>query len=77
MAKTFPTTFESGLYIPRIGAGIAGLEWSRVKVIIDAVTPNLPIILVDWKKPDPLNATVIAPRKPFLGLDVLLSEETL
>lgn len=72
LSKQFPSIFESGLYIPRIGAGIAGLEWSRVKAVINAVTPNVPIILVDFKpqKNDGL-AGPKSPRKPFMGIDVL------
>lgn len=75
MSKEFPSSFETGLYIPKIGAGIAGLEWHRVKAIIDAVTPNLPIILVEWKKPDSTKVNNTSPRKPFLGLDVMLLSE--
>lgn len=34
--------------IPRIGCGIAGGDWNEVSKIIDEVTPNMNILLVDY-----------------------------
>lgn len=34
--------------IPKIGAGLAGGDWDVIKEIIDRVTPNLDITLVEW-----------------------------
>lgn len=31
--------------IPRIGAGLAGGDWSKIKQVIDSVTPDLNITL--------------------------------
>lgn len=36
------------LFIPRIGAGLAGGDWDIIKVIIDDATPTLDIIVVDF-----------------------------
>lgn len=36
------------VYIPRIGAGIAGGDWEKIKTIIDWFTPDVDIIVVDW-----------------------------
>ncbi|AFU64057.1 hypothetical protein ACQ31_gp174 [Salmonella phage STML-198] len=36
------------VYIPRIGAGIAGGDWNKIKLIIDMFTPDIDIIVVDW-----------------------------
>jgi O-acetyl-ADP-ribose deacetylase (regulator of RNase III) len=34
--------------IPKIGAGLAGGDWDKIKRIIDSVTPNLDITLVEY-----------------------------
>lgn len=36
------------IYMPRIGCGIAGGDWEKVKVLIDMFTPNLKVVIVDW-----------------------------
>ena len=36
------------VYMPRIGCGIAGGDWEKVKTIIDLFTDNVRIIIVDW-----------------------------
>lgn len=36
------------VYIPRIGAGIAGGDWEKIEWIINNFTPNTNIIVVDW-----------------------------
>ena len=71
-AQKNPNIFKNGLYIPKIGCGIAGLEWTRVSNIINAVTPHIPIILVEWD--NGVNPKVNVPKPPFIGLDVLLME---
>lgn len=35
--------------IPLIGCGIAGLEWEDVKNVIDSVTPDLALTLVEYQ----------------------------
>lgn len=35
------------LLIPKIGAGLAGGDWATIRFIINSVTPNLQIILVE------------------------------
>ncbi len=35
--------------IPRIGAGIAGGDWYTISRIIDSVSPNMNIVLVDYQ----------------------------
>ncbi|ARB05898.1 hypothetical protein fHeYen901_125 [Yersinia phage fHe-Yen9-01] len=37
------------IYIPKIGAGIAKGDWNIISKLIDAVTPNLDIIVVNYK----------------------------
>ena len=37
------------LGIPKIGAGIAGGNWGYISYLIDAVTPNLNITLVEYQ----------------------------
>lgn len=39
------------IYMPRIGCGIAGGDWEKVKVLIDMFTPNLKVVIVDWVAP--------------------------
>ena len=34
--------------IPRIGAGLAGGDWDKIKTIINEVTPDIDIILVNY-----------------------------
>lgn len=36
------------LMIPRIGAGVAGGDWDKIVEIINRVTPDLMITVVDW-----------------------------
>lgn len=36
------------LIIPRIGAGVAGGDWEKISKIIDSVTPDVKVIVVDW-----------------------------
>lgn len=36
------------VYIPRIGAGIAGGDWDKIELLINNFTPNTKIIVVDW-----------------------------
>lgn len=36
------------LIIPRIGAGVAGGDWEEISKLIDSVTPDVNIIVVDW-----------------------------
>lgn len=40
------------VYMPRIGCGIAGGDWEKVKVLIDMFTPNVNIVIVDWDGSD-------------------------
>lgn len=35
-------------FLPKIGAGIAGGDWEAIKVIINAATPNVQLVLVNW-----------------------------
>lgn len=43
----------SGFAIPRIGAGIGGLQWAKVKEIIIDVAEQFPIVELDvWSLPD-------------------------
>jgi O-acetyl-ADP-ribose deacetylase (regulator of RNase III) len=35
--------------IPRIGAGIAGGYWEDISALINEVTPDIDIVLVNWK----------------------------
>lgn len=46
------SVLESGsiLYIPRIGAGLAGGDWDVIKNCIDCATPNLRVVVVDYVK---------------------------
>lgn len=34
--------------IPKIGAGLAGGDWDKIETIINKVTPNLNIILIEY-----------------------------
>ncbi len=36
------------LYIPRIGAGIAGGDWNIIEKLINIATPNINIVVVDY-----------------------------
>lgn len=36
--------------IPKIGAGLAGGDWGIIEEIINRVTPNMNIVLVEWDK---------------------------
>lgn len=36
------------VYIPRIGAGIAGGDWAKIETIINMFTDHTNIIVVDW-----------------------------
>lgn len=36
------------VYMPRIGCGIAGGDWEKVKTLINIFTDNVRIIIVDW-----------------------------
>lgn len=36
------------VYMPRIGCGIAGGDWEKVKTLINLFTDNVRIIIVDW-----------------------------
>lgn len=38
------------LYIPKIGAGIAGGDWEEIKHIIDATTLKTMVVVVEWEK---------------------------
>ena len=40
--------FKMDVYIPRIGAGIAGGDWEKIEALINMFTPNVNIIVVDW-----------------------------
>ncbi|QQG32204.1 hypothetical protein CkP1_0122 [Citrobacter phage CkP1] len=40
--------YRPKIYIPRIGAGIAGGDWHKIEVIIDMFTPDIDIVVVDW-----------------------------
>lgn len=40
--------YDGTIGIPRIGAGIAGGDWKAIHRIIDGVTDNLNIMLVEW-----------------------------
>ena len=52
IAKVFIKINEdfTGEYIgiPKIGAGLAGGDWNIIKTLIDAVTPDVDIELVEW-----------------------------
>lgn len=37
------------IYMPRIGCGIAGGDWTKVEALINMFTPNIDIIIVDWE----------------------------
>lgn len=39
---------KGNVYIPRIGAGIAGGDWNEIVEIINQSTPNTNIIVIDW-----------------------------
>ena len=39
---------KGNVYIPRIGAGIAGGDWDEIVKIINNETPNTNIIVIDW-----------------------------
>ena len=43
------TLAQTSIGIPFIGAGLAGGDWSRIKAIIESVTPNLNITAVEYK----------------------------
>lgn len=40
--------FDPVLVIPRIGAGLAGGDWSVIEHIINNTTPNLDVIVIDF-----------------------------
>lgn len=42
------------LYIPRIGAGIAGGDWKLIEKLINLAAPNISIIVVDYCPDDPI-----------------------
>lgn len=39
---------KGNVYIPQIGAGIAGGDWNKISEIINNVTPNTSIVVVKW-----------------------------
>lgn len=43
-----PKSGFNTLFIPRIGAGVAGGDWDKISAIINEVTPDLNVIVVDW-----------------------------
>ena len=43
-----PKNGFKSLIIPRIGAGVAGGDWDKIAEIINRVTPDLSITVVDW-----------------------------
>lgn len=63
---------SSYVYIPKIGAGIGGLEWEKVKEVIDKVTPRLSIVVVEYKGFSMPHDPTILPRK---SLEEMLHEE--
>jgi len=41
---------DMNIGIPKIGAGLAGGDWDRISAIIDEVTPDLDVHLVEFSK---------------------------
>ena len=37
------------IYMPRIGCGIAGGDWTKVEALINMFTPNIDVVIVDWE----------------------------
>lgn len=46
----YPNQLEPLVYIPRIGAGLAGGDWKIIEKVINDVTPDIQITVVDYKK---------------------------
>lgn len=38
------------LIIPKIGAGVAGGDWEEITKVINSVTPDIDIVVVEWQK---------------------------
>lgn len=63
---------KRSLYIPRIGAGIAGGDWKLIEKLINLVTPNISIIVVDYC-PNP----VVLDNGETISLDFLENADTI
>lgn len=50
--NSFKKLAESGvkgpIYIPRIGAGIAGGDWDLISMLIDKASGEMRVVVVDW-----------------------------
>lgn len=47
-AQAAATGAPDRLYIPKIGAGLAGGDWAIIRQLIDDATPDLPVTLVEY-----------------------------